>query len=226
MNPLQAAFTLIAPLSVAVCSGILIAGWQRRCGWRARAAGMDPAAPRVPRFELSRTPFASGELDVTAELDAVMVQLGPEAARRYVQLEMAVQPELAVRADPRALREVMGDLVANAIRHCPCGRVLVGAERHGGRVQISVTDDGVGPTSEVQEGVLRTAAELVALQGGTFDVQSRPGAGTTVTVRLPEMVRADRADGVTPGGDIAAKAQADAPAQKATAERVTNPWVH
>jgi hypothetical protein len=64
--------------------------------------------------------------------------------------------------------------------------VLVGAGRHGGRVRISVLDDGTSGDRPVQEAQLREAARLVALQGGTLEVNVRKEAGTTVEIRLPE----------------------------------------
>ena len=81
---------------------------------------------------------------------------------------------------------VLSELVGSAMHHAPCGRVLLSAIRLGGRVQIAVIDDGDGPAAAVQEAALRDMAQLVALQGGTIDVESRRGEGTTVLVRLPE----------------------------------------
>ncbi len=51
---------------------------------------------------------------------------------------------LAVRSDPALLQRVIGNLVANAIRHAPEGTVLVAARRRGERVCIEVRDNGVG----------------------------------------------------------------------------------
>ena len=64
--------------------------------------------------------------------------------------------------------------------------MLLGAGRHGGRVQVSVLDDGLPTDRAVQEAELRDAARLVALHGGTLEVNVRANAGTTVVIRLPE----------------------------------------
>jgi len=174
---------LLSGLTSAV---MLVAGgfWRNRV--LARQA--DPfAVAQAPRFALGRTPFSGQMLNVATEVRTVLGQLAPLAAQGFVRLELAVPPELEVRADARALREVLGDLVSNAIRHTPCGHVLVGAMRHGGRVQISVTDDGAGPPEATQAARLRDAERLVALQGGTIDVDVHaPGEGATVRLRFPE----------------------------------------
>ncbi|MGA3400885.1 MAG: HAMP domain-containing sensor histidine kinase [Acetobacteraceae bacterium] len=149
-------------------------------------------------FGLGRTPFASGVLDVAAEARDVLHQMAGEAAGHLVQLEFAVQPDLLVHADRLALRAVLSELVGNAMRHAPGGRVLLSAIRLGGRVQIAVIDDGDGPAAAVQEAALREMAQLVALQGGTIDVETHSGEGTTVVVRLPEPTGTGRVPGEAP----------------------------
>jgi signal transduction histidine kinase len=134
-------------------------------------------------------------LDVAAEARSVLGQMAAEAAAHLVQLEFATQANLSVHADRYALRFVLSELVGNAVRHAPGGRVLLSAIRLGGRVQIAVIDDGAGPDAAVQEAELREMAQLVALQGGTIDIEACPGEGTTVLVRLPEPM----ANGYVPG---------------------------
>jgi hypothetical protein len=53
-------------------------------------------------------------------------------------------------------------------------------------VRICVLDDGSAVDRAVQEAQLRDAARLIALQGGTLEVNVRKGVGTTVVIRLPE----------------------------------------
>ncbi len=133
-----------------------------------------------------RTPSTSDVLDVTTEVRALLANAVPLATQCDVQLEMAVQPELSVRADPRVFREFVSGLVSYTIERAVGGRVLVGGMRHGGRVQITVSDNGGGRTQSVQEGVFRDVSKALALQGGTMHIDRRSGEGTTVIVRLPE----------------------------------------
>ena len=140
-----------------------------------------PAGPSIVRH----WPFAATRLDVAAEIRAVLEAMREEAADRSVRLELAVAPDLAVHADPSALRSVLGLLVSHAIRQAR-EQVLASAIVLGGRVQIVVTDDGPGAGPADQQAMLRPAMGLVALQGGTLQVEAWRGEGSTVAVRLPE----------------------------------------
>ena len=159
----------------------------------ARPRGGEPVASASPLpFSLSRAPLVSGLLDVAAEAREVLQQMAAEAAGNLVHLEYAVQTDLSVHADRLALQTVLGKLVGNAVRRAPCGRVLLSAMRHGGRVQIAVSDDGTATDAAIQQAALRDMSELVALQGGTIEVEAQTGAGTTVLVRLPQQLGTER----------------------------------
>jgi len=182
-----------ALFALMVSGTIAVAGWQRRQDlmMRRRAPGL------AQTFELGQTPFESGMLDVAAEARAVLRQLEGQAAKRFVELEMAVQPGLAVRADPGAFRSLLFDLLNCAIGAAPCGRILLAGVHAGHRVQISVTDDGPMADAALRQARLRDAERLAALQGATLRVEARTSQGTTVYLRLPtsDGQRPSRADG-------------------------------
>jgi hypothetical protein len=171
----------VAIVALTASGLVVVSGWNRRREWVARQGQL----PVGNRFELGQTPFAAGDLDVAAEARDVLRQLDSLAARLLVDLEYAVQPQLAVRADRRAFREILSDMVTTAIEQAPCGRVLLGAARTGSRVHITVSDDGGNPDREMRLSKLRSAERLAALQGATMDVDVRLGQGTTVFFRLP-----------------------------------------
>jgi anti-sigma regulatory factor (Ser/Thr protein kinase) len=190
------------------CCAIVFSGWRRRSHLISRQHGGEPALRASPPFDLVRMPFASAALDIATEARDVLARMATEAAGCLVQLEVAVQPGLAVHADRFALRAVLSQLVGNAIRHAAGGRVLLSASRLGGRVQIAVIDDGVGPDAVAQEAALREVVQLVALQGGTIEVEAQRGEGTTVLVRLPESDAAGRAPSEIPKQRPAARTTA------------------
>ena len=210
-------------LSLLILSGIVVCAAVFAGARRGVDAMPVPAAmpPSEPRSALALSPFAAALLPVDAAVQDVLGAHAAAARSRRVRLEFAVQPDLAVRADPRVLRELLGDLVSQAIRRAPCGRVLVGAMRHGGRVQISVSDDGAAVAAELHAAALRDTRQLAALQGGTLDIEAYPGQGSTVVLRLPEPPdgTADRhraaAEAVLPhavlGARIAVEAAAGSP---------------
>ena len=105
-------------------------------------------------------------------------------------LDHEVQVRSALKADLRAVRQIVTNLLSNAIRFSPAGgavRVLV-AETPAG-MAIEVADTGIGmksaqPPAGGGEG-LQTVRRLAALLDGQFEIESVPQAGTVARVRLP-----------------------------------------
>jgi signal transduction histidine kinase len=143
----------VALLAATVSGAIVVSGWKQRRDLQLRVSRVQ--AP--DRLELGRTPLASGPIDVASEAEAVLGLFAGQAAASHVALEFAVQPQLTVRADPRAFREMLFDLVDNAVAHASCGRVLLGAARSGPRVEIAVLDDSANSNQQDRRSELRSA---------------------------------------------------------------------
>ncbi len=125
------------------------------------------------------------------------------AASEGVELTTATGDDLPlIEVDPLRIREVLTNLVSNAIRHTGRpGTVEIVAASEGGWVEVRVVDSGAGIDPEVLPRVferfakdsaspgfglgLAIARGLVEAHGGTLTAASEPGAGTTMTVRLP-----------------------------------------
>lgn len=112
-----------------------------------------------------------------------------------------------VRGDAQVLTEAIGNLVANAVAYSPQGaQVGVGVKADAGVVEIAVTDRGIGIPEGEQQRVferfyradqarsrrtggtglgLSIVKHAVQRHGGEVDLWSRPGRGSTFTVRLP-----------------------------------------
>jgi signal transduction histidine kinase len=128
----------------------------------------------------------------------------PVAAAARVELT-AIEGDLPILdVDPVRIREVLANLVANAIRHTPAdGRVTLGGavEADGRWVGLEVRDTGPGidptllphvfdrfVTGDASRGTglgLAIARQLVLAHRGDITVESPPGGGTTFRVRLP-----------------------------------------
>lgn len=134
--------------------------------------------------------------------------LAQKAAEKGVGLVTDIPVETGeLHADKRALRQILINLVSNAVKFTPAGgTVAVGAKRNGTRLQFWVSDTGVGihehdlgrigqpfvqaPCDHARElegtGLgLSVVKGLVALHKGALSIESEPGHGTTVTVSLP-----------------------------------------
>ena len=140
--------------------------------------------------------------------------LAPEAAMAGLELVAECEtPSPTISADPEVLRQALVNVVKNAIQATPSrdGRVVLRCRGEGNRVRLSVTDTGPGMDEETRKkafdlymttkesgtGVgLAFVLQAVEMHGGSVDLESSPGRGTTVTLHLraaggePEMATA------------------------------------
>ena len=181
MNSAAAVAVPALLLALTVSGVAVIAGLRRRWDLLERKSGLVTPV----RLELGQVPLAGDAVDIASEATGLLERFESFAAARFVTLETAVAPNLSVRMDPRALREILSDLLARAIETSPGGRVLLTAADVAGRVQVTVSDDGARADRDVRASWLRSAQRLAALQGATMDIDARSGQGTTVIVRIP-----------------------------------------
>jgi cell cycle sensor histidine kinase DivJ len=156
---------------------------------------------------------AAEAVDLEALLERCRRMMAPVADGAGIELAFIVPAPLPpVLAAPRACRQIVINLLSNAIKFTDrAGRVELFAERAGDRVRIVVRDTGIGiapaeidrlgtpfmrltdNTGRRREGAglgLSVVKALAAVHGGTLDIRSLPGHGTTVAVDLPVAIAA------------------------------------
>jgi signal transduction histidine kinase len=140
--------------------------------------------------------------DVVELVDDVVAGHQPRAEAAGIDLRAVTEPVPPADIDPVRIRQVLDNLLANAISHTPRGGAArVGARPCGDRVVLAVRDTGSGiPPDDLARvfdrfwkaadsggtGLgLAIARGLVEAHGGTIKAESQPGRGTTMTVTLP-----------------------------------------
>jgi two-component system phosphate regulon sensor histidine kinase PhoR len=156
-------------------------------------------------YRLALEPVRAGEV-----AERVLAAFQAPAERKRLRLAAALPPDLpAVRADRRALEQVLSNLVDNAVKYCPDGAaVTVRGTAHGTAVRLEVADTGPGIEARhlprlferfyrVDAGRSRDLGgtglglaivkHLVEAMDGGVDVASAPGEGSRFTVTLPRV---------------------------------------
>lgn len=141
--------------------------------------------------------------DITALVDDVVQALEPEARGRNMRVEVEAATAIApVLVDPVRMREVVLNLVANAIRHSQDGaEVTITVRQDADQLVIAVRDTGPGLSADdvgrmfdrFQKGPrshgsglgLAIARHLVEAHEGSIRVDSVLGTGTTITITVP-----------------------------------------
>ncbi|MEO6210856.1 MAG: PAS domain-containing sensor histidine kinase [Gemmatimonadaceae bacterium] len=152
--------------------------------------------------------YVLGDVPTREMVESVSEMIGSQIEAKRLRLTMDTCADgLSVRADADRLRQVIINLVGNAIKFTPeGGEIAVVCESHDARVSISVRDTGVGIAADklasifepfVQvgrkfstrsEGVglgLTISREFARGMGGDLTVESVAGAGATFTITLP-----------------------------------------
>ena len=108
---------------------------------------------------------------------------------REIELRVASPPSLGPAAAGQVFR-IAQEALQNALRHADAGRIEVRLEDGGGRLALSVADDGRGfdasaPGVRGRRLGLTSMEERAAELGGRLAIESRPGEGTTVRLDVP-----------------------------------------
>jgi signal transduction histidine kinase len=125
--------------------------------------GLISAVLDLSRIEAGRVTYDLTPIPLDPFLSGLDSLVAPQAAAKSLTLEHLAAPEpLAALADREKLRQVLLNLLSNAIRYTPSGgRVTISAAAHGAKtVAITVSDTGIGVASDEQEKIFEPFVQL------------------------------------------------------------------
>jgi signal transduction histidine kinase len=172
----------------------------------------------ISRLESGRIDLGFEPVDVAALVEEVFASLRPMAELAGCELRLRAEATGPTVTDPRRLRQVLLNLLTNAVKFGPGAPVFVNLRAMaGGGLQIEVVDGGPGIGGDDQDRIfdefvqlardengdstgidgtglgLPIARRVARLLGGEVDVSSTPGVGSTFRVTLPSAPPARRA---------------------------------
>jgi signal transduction histidine kinase len=160
----------------------------------------------LSKIEAGRMELEAADFDLPSAIDNALILVRERASRHGITLTSTVDEHLGlIRGDERKVKQVLLNLLSNALKFTPeGGRIDVRAALHGGVAEVSVADTGVGIAPEDQAAVfeefrqvgtadkkvegtglgLALSRKFVELHGGRIWVESELGQGSTFTFTL------------------------------------------
>ncbi len=161
----------------------------------------------MSKIEAGRIRLDFEDLNLDSLLSEAMRVVAARAQDKQLQLTARISPELRLRADRRALKQIALNLLSNAVKFTPYGgRVTVRGRASERYITLAILDSGIGiakdalarlgrPFEQVESQLTKShqgsglglaiSKSLVELHGGSMRIRSALGKGTLVVVRLP-----------------------------------------
>jgi len=161
----------------------------------------------LSKIEAGRMELDASDFDIGKSVAQTLSLVRERAERRGISLEARIDEAAGVvHADQRKVKQVLLNLLSNALKFTPeGGKIDVGVARFEDRVEVFVTDTGVGIAPEDQDTVfeefrqvgasaarvegtglgLAISRKFIELHGGRIGVRSEVGKGSTFTFSLP-----------------------------------------
>jgi PAS domain S-box-containing protein len=165
----------------------------------------------LSKIEAGRMEIVYEDVNIASAFAEVLSALQPLADKKSQVLVQQVEPTFYARADTTRFKQILMNLVGNAIKFTPeTGRIELVARRVGGQVRLEVRDNGPGIALEEQQRIfeaffrltqtgnttegtglgLAITARLVELHGSKLGIESKPGKGTCFHFSLPLLAMA------------------------------------
>jgi len=161
----------------------------------------------MSKIEAGRIRLDFEDLALDSLLSETMRVVSARAEEKQLVVASRISPDLQLRADRRALKQIMLNLLSNAVKFTPAGgHITMRGRAHGECIVLAIADTGIGigkdaltrlgrPFEQVESQLTKShqgsglglaiSKSLVALHGGSMRIRSTLGKGTLVIVRLP-----------------------------------------
>jgi signal transduction histidine kinase/DNA-binding response OmpR family regulator len=168
----------------------------------------------ISKLEAGKVELEIIDFNLAETVESAATLLGPKAREKGLRLDVVVEPaaRMAFRGDPNRLRQILLNLIGNAIKFTEAGSVTVdigfteiGTSESEPRLRFEIRDTGIGMPAEVRDRLfqkfsqadssitrryggsglgLAICRQLVELMGGTITVSSRPRVGSSFAFEL------------------------------------------
>src|SRR6185436_4963286 len=167
----------------------------------------------ITRIEAGRMPLNATSFGIGELFDEVHAELEPIIKRSNLTVTTKLRGNVpSVRSDRQKVKQIMLNLLSNALKFTPAGSVIMtaGFDAKAKQIEIAVKDTGVGIPVADQSKVfedfrqldsspargyggtglgLSICRRLAQMLGGTIELQSKVGKGSTFTLQLPARLR-------------------------------------
>ena len=165
----------------------------------------------MSKIEAGRFQLHPEEVELDELLEETIRIIRVQADESKISVVPALGRDLALKADRRAVKQIMLNLLSNAVKFTEeGGKIEISAKQNRSSITLFIEDNGVGipkaalkrlgqPFEQVQDQFTKThkgsglglaiARSLVGLHGGSLKIRSQVGKGTIVAVRLPRICK-------------------------------------
>ncbi len=162
----------------------------------------------ISKIEADQLSLSFSTFELRPSIEKTVKLVGPLAEKKGLELTIEIAPDVGgVTTDQRRLEQIILNLLNNAVKFTEKGRVILVCRADKNGYLLSVSDTGMGiqaeeipglfqPFHQIDTGLSRKhegtglglsiCKKLITMMGGTIEVQSQWGKGSTFTVRFPE----------------------------------------
>ena len=165
----------------------------------------------ISKIEAGQLDLASGPVDLKSSIEKIIKLISPLAAQKGINIQLNITEDIgSLTTDQRRFEQIILNLLSNAVKFTEKGHVGISCRIENDHVVLSFSDTGIGiqqdelsnlfqPFRQIDTGLARRhegtglglsiCKKILDLMGGSIEVESQWGQGSTFSVRIPRQVR-------------------------------------